>query len=127
MQKLSSTQILCILNLLDSGLSVRQISHQTGHGIDTISHTRSEHRPELQKSFGGRPTKLSTANVEYACQIIHMRKVDNVTEAVKTLQDITNTPFSSQTLCRHLRSHGMKLVVKRKCLLLKPYHRQAVC
>ena len=98
MQKLSSTQILRILNLLDSGLSVQQISHQTGHGIATISHTRSEHRSELQKSFGGRPAKLSTANVEYACQIIRMGKVDNATDAAKTLQDITNTPFSSQTL-----------------------------
>ena len=125
MQKLSSTQILCILNLLDSGLSVQQISHQTGHGIATISHTRSEHRPELQKSFGGRPAKLSTANVEYARRIIHMGKVDNATDAAKTLQNITNTPFSSQTLHQHLKSHGMKPVVKRKNPLLKPHHRRA--
>ena len=122
MQKLSSTQILCILNLLDSGLSVRQISHQTGHGIATISRTCSEHRPELQKSFGGHPAKLSMANVEYACQIIRMGKVDNATDAAKTLQDITNTPFSSQTLHRHLKSCGMKPVVKRKRPLLKPHH-----
>ena len=74
MQKLSSAQILRILNLLDSGLSVRQIFHQTGHGIATISRTRSEHRPELLKSSGGRPTKLSTANVEYARRIIRMGK-----------------------------------------------------
>ena len=98
MQKLSSTQILHILNLLDSGLSVRQISHQTGHGIATISRTRSEHRPELQKSSGGHPMKLTTANVDYACRIICMGKVDNATEAAQTLQDISNTPFSSQTL-----------------------------
>ena len=83
MQKLSSTQVLCILNLLDSGLSVRQISHQTGHGISTISCTRSDHRPELQKSSGGHPTKLSTANIKYARRIIRMGKVDNATEAAK--------------------------------------------
>ena len=125
MQKLSSAQILRILNLLDSGLSVRQIFHQTGHGIATISRTRSEHRPELLKSSGGRPTKLSTANVEYARRIIRMGKVDNATEAAKTLQDITNTPFSSQTLRRHLKSRGMRPVVKRKHPLLKPHHRRA--
>ena len=39
--------------------------------------------------------KLSTTDVEYARQIIHMGKVNNATEALKTLQDITNTPFSS--------------------------------
>ena len=54
-----------------------------------------------------------------------MGKVDNATEAAKTLQDITNTPFSSQTLRRHLKSHGMRPVVKRKCPLLKPHHRRA--
>jgi transposase len=125
MQKLSSTQIIRILNLLDSGHSVRQISNQTGYGIATISRTRSEHRPELQKSSGGRPTKLSTANVEYARRIIRMGKVDNATEAAKSIQDITNTPFSSQTLRRHLKSRGMKPVVKRKRPLLKPHHRWA--
>ena len=116
MQKLSSTQILCILNLLDSGLSLQQISIQTCHGISTISHTHSEHQLELQKSSGGHPTKLSTTNVKYARQIIRMGKVDNATEAAKTLQDITNTPFSSQTLHQHLKSRGMRPVVKRKCL-----------
>ena len=56
-----------------------------------------------------------------------MRKVDNATEAAKTLQDITDTQFSSQTLCRHLESLRMKKkpVVKRKCPLLKPHHRRA--
>ena len=90
MQKLSSAQIHRILNLLDLGLSIQQISHQTGHC--------SDHRPELQKSSGGCPTKLSTANIEYTHRTIHMGKVDNATEAAKTLQDITNSPFSSQTL-----------------------------
>ena len=69
--------------------------------------------------------KLSTTNVEYAHQVVHMGKVDNATEAAKSLQDITNTSFSSQTLCQHLKSRGIKPVVKQKCLLLKPHHRQA--
>ena len=122
MQKLSSTQLIHILKLLDSGLSVQQISHQTGHGIATISCTRSEHQPELQKSSGGCPMKLSTANVEYAHRIICMGKVDNAIELAKSLQDITNTSFSSQTLHQHLKSCGMKPVVKQKCPLLKPHH-----
>ena len=83
MQKLSSAQIHRILNLLDSGLSIRQISHQTGHGIATISRTCSDYRPELQKSSGSCPTKLSTTNIEYARRIIRMGKVDNATEAAK--------------------------------------------
>ena len=52
-------------------------------------------------------------------------KVDNATEAAKTLQDITNSPFSSHTLRQHLKSRGMRPVVKQKCPLLKPHHRRA--
>ena len=125
MQKLSSAQIHCILNLLDSGLYIWQISHQTGHGIATISCTCSDNWPELQKSSGGCPTKLSTTNIKYAHWIICMGKIDDATEAAKTLLDITNSPFSSQTLCQHLKSCGMRPVVKRKCPLLKPHHRWA--
>ena len=54
-----------------------------------------------------------------------MGKVDNATEAAKTLQDITNFPFSFQTLRQHLKSRGMRPVVKRKCPLLKPHHQRA--
>ena len=125
MQKLSSAQIHCILNLLDSGLYIWQISHQTGHGIATISCTCSDNWPELQKSSGGCPTKLSTTNIKYAHWIICMGKIDDATEAAKTLQDITNSPFSSQTLRQHLKSCGMRPVVKRKHPLLKPHHQWA--
>jgi hypothetical protein len=125
MHKLSSDQTLHILTLLDSGLSGAQISRQTGVGNATISRIRSEHRPDLAKSCGGRPSKLSTANVDYARRIIHMGRVDNATQAAHTLQDITNTPFSSQTLHRHLKFHGMIPVVKKKRPLLKARHRRA--
>jgi hypothetical protein len=122
MCKLSSAQTLHILTLLDSGLSGAQISCQTGVGNATISHICSEHWPDLQKSSGGHPTKLTTASVDYTH---HMGKVSNATEASHILQDITNTPFSSQTLCPHPKKGGMKPVVKRKCPLLKPHHQHA--
>jgi hypothetical protein len=103
MRKLSSAQTHYILTLLDSGLSGAQISRQTSVGNATISRIRSEHRSNLPKSLGGCPTKLTTANIDYARRIIRMGKVDNATEAAHILQDITNTPFSSQTLCRQLK------------------------
>ena len=122
MCKLSSAQTLHILELLDAGLSVCTIAHQTGHSTATISHIHSEHCSDQPKSSGGWPTKLTMANVDYARRIIHMGKVENATEAAHTLQDITNTPFSSQTLCYHLKKWGIKHVVKRKCPLLKPHY-----
>jgi transposase len=103
MRKLSSAQTLHVLELLDAGLSGRSIAHQTGLSTATISRIRSEHRSDQPKSSGGRPTKLTTANINYARRIIRMGKVENAIEAAHRLQDITNTSFSSQTLHRHLK------------------------
>jgi len=63
----------------------------------------------LPKSSGGRPAKLNTANIDYARRIIHMGKVDNATQATQALQDITNTPISSQILHHQLKTRGMSL------------------
>jgi len=54
-----------------------------------------------------------------------MGKVDNATQATQALQDITNTPISSQTLHRQLKTRGMRPVVKRKRPLLKPHYKKA--
>jgi transposase len=125
MRKLSSSRIHYILSLLDSGMSGREISRQTRLSPSTLSRIRSEHRPHLPKSSGGRPTKLTSANIDYARRIIRMKKVENATQATKVLQNIINTPLSSQTLRRHFKKRGMKAVVKRKKPLLKPRHRKA--
>jgi hypothetical protein len=82
-----------MLHVLDAGLSVHPIAHQTGLSTATISRIHFEHCSDQPKSSGGRPTKLTTTNVDYARRIIHMGKVENATEAAHTLQDITNTPF----------------------------------
>ena len=54
-----------------------------------------------------------------------MGKVDNATQATKKLKDIINTPITSQTVCCHLKTTGMRAVVKRKRPLLKPHHRKS--
>jgi hypothetical protein len=54
-----------------------------------------------------------------------MGKVDNATQATKKLKDIINTPITSQTVHSHLKTTGMRAVVKRKRPLLKPHHRKS--
>jgi transposase len=125
MHKLSSSQITCVLTLLDAGLSGAQISLQTHLSSATISRIRSTHRSHLPKASGGRPTKLTTANIDYARRIIRMGKVDNATQATKALVDVTNTSISAQTVRRQLKARGMRPVVKRKRPFLKPAHRKA--
>ena len=54
-----------------------------------------------------------------------MGKVDNAVQMAKTLQNVTNQSISTQTVRRHLKSKGMRPVVKRKRPLLKPHHKKA--
>jgi hypothetical protein len=125
MHKLTTAQTLYIITLLDSGLSGGQIHDETGFSSATISHIHSQHCSNLPKASGGHPAKLTMANIDYARRIIRMGKVDNAVEATKALQNIVNTPISSQTVRRQLKARGMKAVVKRKRPLLKPHHRRA--
>jgi len=125
MHKLSSSQITRVLTLLDAGLSGAQISLQTHLSSATISCICSTHCSHLPKASGGCPTKLTTANIDYARRIIHMGKVDNATQATKALVDVTNTSISAQTVRRQLKARGMQPVVKRKRPFLKPAHRKA--
>src|SRR6266536_6047891 len=73
MRSLSLGQTKHILYLLDSGQSAHQISSSTGIHTSTISRLCSKHRSSLQKSLGGRPSKLSPANTRYAIHLITSR------------------------------------------------------
>jgi transposase len=125
MKALSTSQRNNILSLLDSGLSIRNIHARTGHGIGTISRLRSKCRSPLQKSLGGRPSKLSPANTRHAVHLIHTGKAENAAQITKPLADIINQPLSSKTVHRHLKKAGMKAVVKRKRPFLCKRHRKA--
>jgi transposase len=124
MRSITPAQRNRIIVLLDAGNSGHTISHQTGVSISTISRLRSELRSELPKSSGGRPSKLTSANIAYAKRIIRMRKADNAVQVTKALQDVTNQSISSQTVRRNLKSAGLTPVVKRKRPYLKKAHRR---
>ena len=102
MQPLSIATRDCIVILLKSG---------------AISKICSEYCPELPKSSGGRSRKLTSANINYAKRIIHMRKADNAVQ-------VTNQSISSQTVCRNLKEAGLQPVMKRKHPLLTKHHRK---
>ena len=98
MRSLSAAQTNHILSLLDSGHSAHQISSSTDFGLGTISRLRSKHRSSLQKSLGGRPSKLSPANTRHAIHLIRTGKAENAAQVTKPLQDIINKPLSTKTV-----------------------------
>jgi transposase len=124
MKSLSKSQTQHILSLLESGHSAHKISSSTGVHPSTISRLCSKHCPHLPKSFGGRPTKLSSTNINHAVHLIASGKVENAVQATKTLENIMNKPLSTETVCRHLKKAGMKAVVKKKMPLLTKRHRR---
>ena len=63
---LSSSEVEKIIHLIDSGHSNRQIASLTHHSTYTISHIWSEHRPDVLKSSGGHPSKLSPTDICHA-------------------------------------------------------------
>ena len=77
MHKLTTAQTLNILTLLDSWFSGVQLFQQTGLSTAAISHIHSQHCPDLPKSFGGCPSKLTPADISYAACLIHMGTAEN--------------------------------------------------
>ena len=125
MRALSSSEVEKIIHLIDSGHSNRQIASLTHHSTYTISHIWSEHHPDVLKSSGGRPLKLSPTDIRHAVHLINTGKADNATQVAHSLQSITNQSLSCETVCWHLKQAGMKAVVKKKHPLLSQCHRHA--
>ena len=101
-----------ILSLLDAGNSAKRIAASTGYGVATISRLRSKHRPHLSKSSGGRPPKLSTANIRFAQRLIRSGKADTAVDVTRALCNVTNQSVHAQTVHCSLKLAGMKAVVK---------------
>jgi transposase len=125
MRTLSLTLKNHILSMLDAGHSAHSIASTTGVHASTISRLCSKERSELNKSSGGRPTKLSPTNIRHAVHLITTRKAENAVQVTKSLRNITNQSLSPTTVRRHLKKAGMKAVVKTKRPLLSAKHRKA--
>src|SRR6266481_220325 len=124
MRPLSLDKLNIVISRLNSGQTTHQISSSTGVSIGTISKICSAHCPDVPKSSGGHPAKLSPANIRHAVNLITSGKAETAVQVSKALQTITNQPVTSQTVRQHLRRTGMKAVVKKKKPLLSPRHRK---
>src|ERR1700732_4535638 len=94
MRTLSPASQNHILSLLDAGHTASSVAASTGYGISTVSRLRSKHRSHLSKSLGGRPSKLSSANIRHAQRLISSGKADTAVDVAKTLSNVTNQSLS---------------------------------
>ena len=70
MHSLSAAKCDRIITLLQSGAHTSDIHCQTGASAGSISNIHAKHCPELPKSSGGHPRKLTPADVIYAKHIM---------------------------------------------------------
>ena len=125
MQPLSKATTQTIICLLLSGSSYTSIKAQTGVSTGSISKICQEHCPEAAVSSGGRPSKLSDANITYAKRLLHTNKAKNAVQAAKTLSVVNNNTISAQTVCRSLKETGWVSRRKQKRPKLTKRHRKA--
>ena len=125
MRSLSPTQKANILSMLDAGQSAHSISTSTGLHVSTISRLHKKEHSELQKSTGGHPSKLSSANICYAIHLISSGKAETAVQVKKALFQVIQQPLSASTVHCHLKQSGMKAVVKSKRPLLSSKHYKA--
>jgi transposase len=111
---ISQSKLNSVLSGLDAGHSITQIVANTHLARSSISRIRTEHRPDLEKSAGGRPPKLSPANVRYAVRIVTHNNSVSTSQATQQLQNLTGQSIHPKTVRRALRKAGLKAVKKPK-------------
>jgi transposase len=111
---ISQTKLNSVLSGLDAGHSITRIVADTHLARSSISRIRTEHRPHLEKSIGGRPPKLSPANVRYAVRVVTHNNTVSATQATQQLCNLTGQSIHPTTVRRALRKAGLKAVKKPK-------------
>ena len=79
---LSQAILQSVLSKLDSGLSIPKISAATGVSAGAISNICSEHHPNLPKSSGGCPSKLTPTDVHHAVCFVTSSNSTTTTQAI---------------------------------------------
>lgn len=111
-----------IISLLDSGLSSRKIGAQLGVNPVTVGRVRARTRPDMQKSRGGRPAKLTATDKRRLVRTITSGKADTAVQLAQELKDTTEVEVSAKTMCRSLKEAGLKAASKKKKPRLLPKH-----
>lgn len=111
-----------IVSLLDNGLSSHKIAAQLNIGRATVDRVREKSRPNIKKSRGGRPAKLTETDKRRLVRTITSGKTDNAAQLSRELKETTNIVLSTQTVRRALKEAGLKAATKKKKPQLLPRH-----
>lgn len=124
MKSLSGQVHSDIVSLLDAGLSLRQIAAHLGVGCTAVHKVRAATRPDMQKSRGGRPAKLTAADKRWLSRMITSGKADTAPQLTQNLRNNMSMEISTETVRNALKEAGLKAKPKQKKPRILPKHRR---
>ena len=110
-----------ILEGIDKGKTAQKIAREVRVGVMTVTRIRNQERPDISKSIGGCPAKLSSTTKQYIRRMIQSGEISSASQAAKKLnsEEVNEKKkVCSETVRRALKSSGMKAVKKKKKTLL---------
>jgi transposase len=111
---ISEAKLNSVLAGLDAGHSITQIVANSHLAHSSISRIHTEHCPDLEKSAGGQPPKLSATNVRHAVRIVTHNNAVSTMQATQLLQNLTGQSINPKRVHRALQKAGLKAVKKPK-------------
>ncbi len=120
MRPLSDSTRNSIIWHLQNGHSSHQIARLLGVGHGSVDRVRLLQLPDVHKSNGGRPQKLTAADKWVLVRTITSGKVDTAVQAAQELKICRNITVSASTVRRALKYAGLKAGPKIKKPKLQP-------
>lgn len=94
--------------------SSRKIAKDTGVSRTFVDNLRNKVFPQMEKSKGGRPAKLSDAAKRFCVRQITSGGIDNAVQVASSLEPVIKSMVSPQTVRRALKEFGLEAVEKQK-------------
>ncbi|QRV96417.1 Transposase [Ceratobasidium sp. AG-Ba] len=119
---LPAERLNSVLSLLDAGHTHSEIMDRVPITSGTISKIAKKHRPNLPKSAGGRPRKLSPGATRYAVRLVTNNNNVSTRQATQRLCALTGQSIHPKTVKCALKSAGLVPVKKQQKPQLTPEH-----
>lgn len=106
--------------LLRQGLGIKTIAKKLGISTSPVRRVCQTRLPDLPRSKGGRPSKLSEQDRRACVRLITRGDAETATQVTKQLGKNTGAVVSCKTVARALRQSGMRCTRKKRKPRLSP-------
>ena len=125
MKATSTAKVKFILSLLDSGKDGCAAAASAHVSPSTVTRLCKKHRSSLLKSVGGRPPKLSTANIHHAMYLIQTGKAEKCCPGHQTTSGYHQPTSVYKNCLLWIEGCWDEVVRKKKRPFLSKRHRRA--